>query len=75
MAGIPKKVLNRASKILNSLSSDAKSTKEIPIDDDKFDQEDFMSSEIIKKIKSIDLNGMTPFEALIKLNELKDDID
>ena len=53
MAGIPKKVLNRASKILNSLSSDAKSTKEIPIDDDKFDQEDFMSSEIIKKIKSI----------------------
>ena len=75
MAGIPKSVLKRASKILNNLSKESSSINQGLIEERTSNDEDLkVNDEIIKKIKSIDLNSITPFEALIKLNELIDDI-
>lgn len=76
LAGLPDSVINRAKQILNELeSSDKKS--ETP---KKRKQEEFVpqltllnnsGSEIEKYIKGIDLNTLTPIEALNKLYELK----
>ena len=34
-----------------------------------------VNHEIVEKLKLIDVNNITPFEALIKLNELVDDVN
>ena len=76
MAGIPKAVLKRASIILNNLSSESSSINHELDESINDSMEDLvMNDEIIEKLKLIDINSMTPFEALIKLNELIDDIE
>ena len=74
MAGIPKSVLKRASAILNNLSKEELSINyEIVQNSNNDDLK--MNNEIIEKLKLIDVNNLTPFEALIKLNELIDDVE
>ena len=76
MAGIPKIVLKRASIILNSLSKEDISIEDQLIEDTDNNKEELrINNEVIEKLKLIDVNSITPFEALIKLNELIDDID
>ena len=73
MAGIPRNVIRRSDKILKTLSSDKKT---IEFDDYEHIVEDEISSEynnLIKKIKSIDANQISPLEGLIILNELIDE--
>ena len=61
--------------ILNNLSKESSSINQGLIEERSSNDVDLkVNDEIIKKIKSIDLNSITPFEALIKLNELIDDI-
>ena len=74
MAGIPRIVLKRASTILNNLSKE-----DLSLDYDVINHNNEAKNsdydKIIDKLKLIDVNTITPFEALIKLNELIDEID
>ena len=76
MAGIPKVVLKRASIILNNLSNESSSINhELDENINDTSKDLVMNNEIIEKLKLIDVNSITPFEALIKLSELIDDIE
>jgi len=79
MAGIPMEVIHRANEIMSNLSTDE---RVLPTDKLKyhklpepnknqlglFDQQE---NELRKKLKSVDIDRMTPVEALQKLDELK----
>ncbi len=79
MAGIPLEVIHRANEIMANLSSDERvlptdklKYKKMPEPDRNqlglFDQRE---SELRKKLNEVDVNTMTPLEALAKLNQLK----
>ena len=70
LAGLPQETIIRAKEILNELENsykiDAKSKSEqelLPI---------FEQNPVLEKIKNLDLNSITPIEALNILNELKE---
>ena len=79
LAGVPNSVVNRAKVILEELESEARpidmgavSTKE-KADDDPMMQLSFQSeasSELVDSIKNIDVNTLTPIEAMQKLYEI-----
>ena len=73
MAGLPKVVIQRASQILaHHLNDNLNEKNTNPIE--PHDQLTFFNdqeSRIIKKLKKIDLNSMTPIEAIKYLDELK----
>ena len=80
MAGIPKKVLKRADKILKQLESDRSniSTKDSlgKVQNDNFQLNLFQindpkTAEIIQTIDKLNIESLTPIEALMKLNEIK----
>lgn len=79
MAGIPAEVIHRANEIMVNLSSDERvlptdrvKYKKMPEPDRNqlglFDQRE---SELRKRLNEVDVNTMTPLEALEKLNQLK----
>ena len=74
MAGIPASVINRSYKILSQLSKESvsidsnSSNEAIEIKADS-------NTKIIDNLKNIDVGNITPLEALIKLNEIVDEID
>jgi DNA mismatch repair protein MutS len=80
MAGMPKAVLDRANKILKRLEK-SHSSKELTnemktIAEDKmqlsfFNLDDPLLEEIRDEILDIDIDTLTPVEALMKLNEIK----
>lgn len=77
MAGMPQTVIQKASKILKKLeknhSSDVlngvKSQEEMQLS--FFNLDDPLLEEIKEEIINLDINTLTPVEALMKLNELK----
>ena len=80
MAGIPSKVLKRADIILKQLESDRESistkesikkAKDTNYQLNLFQVTDPKSAEIIQTIDHINIESLTPIEALMKLNELK----
>ena len=79
MAGMPRKVLNKANSILKKLEkshSNEQLNKEIKsIKDDIqlefFKLDDPALEEIKEELLDIDINSMTPMEALLKLSEIK----
>ena len=77
MAGLPKEVIERAKEVLFShLSEKKKTNKNIP--KLNFDQINFFSEKdnnLVKKIKNIDINDITPIEALLILKNLKNEFD
>jgi DNA mismatch repair protein MutS len=78
MAGMPQTVIQKAQKLLKKLeknhSSDSlngiKSTKD-EMQLNIFNLDDPLLEEIREDIMSLDINTLTPIEALMKLNELK----
>ncbi|MAV00080.1 MAG: DNA mismatch repair protein MutS [Flavobacteriaceae bacterium] len=79
MAGMPKKVLNKANSILKKLekshsseqlNKDIKSIKS-DIQLEFFKLNDPALEEIKEELLDIDINSMTPMEALLKLSEIK----
>ena len=83
MAGLPRSVIERAREILTNLEANELSPNRMPKlakrnpgrDVDRSQVSLFPPAEkskIEKELTSIDLNKMTPLEALIKLNELKE---
>ena len=75
MAGIPKNVLDKANDMLKQLEL-SRSSKELVINKispqlDFFNISDPKFDEIKKDLDGINLDELTPIEALLKLNELK----
>ena len=80
MAGIPRKVLNRASTILTQLEKDRasisgkkqlKNLKADKVQLNLFQLSDPKISEVLENLNNLDIDRLTPIEALMKLNELK----
>lgn len=80
MAGIPNKVLKRADIILKQLESDRESistkeslkkAKDTNYQLNLFQVTDPKSAEIIQTLDHMNIESLTPIEALMKLNELK----
>ena len=83
MAGMPSKVLNKAHQILKKLekshSNEELTGKVKSIKDDIqlqfFNLDNPILEELKDEISKIDINSLTPVEALLKLSELKKKID
>jgi DNA mismatch repair protein MutS len=81
MAGMPKKMLDRANEVLKQLESShvsngvkrkVKTTPDIADMQLSFFQlDDPVLEQIKEELVSIDINTLTPVEALMKLNEIK----
>lgn len=76
MAGMPNLVINRANKVLKELEkSRGGSEEKLNGDDDLqlsfFKLDDPLLENIREDIKGLDINTLTPVEALMKLNEIK----
>ena len=78
MAGMPKQILRKAEKILKQLESlRTKESNSEAITDGSdmqlsfFKLDDPMLEELRDEIKILDINTLTPVEALMKLNEIK----
>lgn len=81
VAGMPNEVVNRANKILERLEKSHGSeelsgkTKELAAESGMqlsfFQLDDPVLSQIKDEIKNLDINTLTPVEALMKLNEIK----
>jgi DNA mismatch repair protein MutS len=80
MAGIPKKVLNRANHILQQLESDRasistkdsiKKAQEQNYQLNLFQLNDPKTAELLQTISKLNIDSLTPIEALMKLNEIK----
>jgi DNA mismatch repair protein MutS len=83
MAGMPSKVLNKAHQILKKLekshSNEELTGKVKSIKDDIqlqfFNLDNPVLEELKEEISKIDINSLTPVEALLKLSELKKKLD
>jgi DNA mismatch repair protein MutS len=80
MAGIPIKVVNRSAKILEKLEKDRamnsnrETVKKLDVHDYQLNLFQYNDPKLVKlseEIQKIDTNSLTPIEALLKLNELK----
>ncbi len=80
MAGMPKKVIDRANDILKKLErsrdSQPNSSAKVNAESDEmqlsfFQLNDPVLEQIREEIQSTDINTLTPVEALMKLNEIK----
>ena len=75
MAGMPKNVLDKANEMLKQLEL-SRSSKELVINKispqlDFFNISDSLLDDLKKEIEELNLDELTPIEALLKLNELK----
>ncbi len=84
MAGLPEFVTNRAKQILENLESKELTPVEIKkariarlkqVDETQFSLFEIKDDSIRKEISDIELNSLTPIEALNKLNDLKKKIE
>nr|WP_297308001.1 DNA mismatch repair protein MutS [uncultured Flavobacterium sp.] len=77
MAGMPQTVISKAQKILKKLEASHKSDGKVdlkPEDDVQlsiFKLDDPLLEDIKEEILNLDINSLTPVEALMKLNEIK----
>ena len=78
MAGMPQTVLLKAQKLLKKLEKNHSGTELQGLAPDKTDMQmsfftldDPLLDEIKEELVSLDLNSLTPIEALMKLNEIK----
>ena len=74
LAGVPNSIISRAKEILADLESGKAETivEKVPVDEDmQLSLMGVASSPVIDRIKSVDLNTLTPIEAMNLLYELK----
>lgn len=78
LAGMPKLVVERAKKILTDLEKNKKQKGEKTNTEDQsgmqlsfFQLDDPLLEEIRDELQALDINSLTPVEALMKLNEIK----
>lgn len=73
LAHLPESVLNRAKDLLKDLENDSKVIQQ-SFGYVEMVKEDPKDSLIVEKLKLVDVNNLTPLEALTLVNELKKDI-
>ena len=76
MAGMPIEVVNNAEDLLKQLESSRKKSGKTVIENNKmqlsfFDIQDPIMQKIKDVLIGIDIDSLTPIEALMKLNEIK----
>ena len=76
LAGVPNDVIKRAKEVLASVEQTAKalSTSQKPIeqkDDSLITFDDFVEAQVIDELKAIDINTLSPYEAMSFLYNLK----
>ncbi|MEZ4928650.1 MAG: hypothetical protein R2777_01365 [Chitinophagales bacterium] len=78
MAGMATEIVNRANEILKQLEQKhidtdiaEKIKTYLPICNSVFDTTDEEAQKLKKQVQELDINTLTPVEALMKLNELK----
>lgn len=75
LAGIPPALLSRAQELLEQLTSNQKQTSQLkpqPLDPHKTQLPLFtLDPEIVRELKDLDINQLSPLDALNKLNEIK----
>ena len=80
LAGLPKGIIKQAKKILNELEKEKNNYRQLSIEqlmsENEFLDEEIIpeKNEIIEELSSIDINSITPLEALKMLAELKERI-
>ncbi|MBO4860721.1 MAG: DNA mismatch repair protein MutS, partial [Clostridia bacterium] len=78
LAGVPGEVVSRAKKILKELESSAP-RRELPVreieENDNVSFADLAEQRLIERLKDIDINTITPIEAMSMLYELKKDAE
>ncbi len=84
LAGLPPQVLSRAREILGKFEDNRQKDIEINSSKDKSEKKqilykkslfDYASHPVVDKIKSLDLNELSPIDALNKLNEFKEECE
>ena len=76
LAGVPDTVVKRAKAVLSELNE--KYIRPLPkkeTDDENVSFEYISEQRVIEKIKNIDINTLTPYEAITLLFELKKELD
>ena len=76
LAGVPNDVIKRAKEVLASVEQTAKalSTSQKPLeekDDSLITFDDFVEEQVIEELKAIDINTLSPYEAMSFLYNLK----
>lgn len=76
LAGLPSEVLSRARAILKELeSAKPKQPQKPDKNDDNISLSDLSADAVIEKLKSLDVNTLTPIEAISVLYEMKKSLD
>jgi DNA mismatch repair protein MutS len=73
MAGMPNILVNRANEILKEMELKNKGSQEFQLS--IFDAHTEVFSDIRKTLENVDINNLTPVEALVILNEIKKTIN
>lgn len=76
LAGIPNEVIKRAKEVLASVEKTAKAISasekvEQPEDDSLITFDDFVEQQVIDELKAVDINTLSPYEAMSFLYNLK----
>ncbi len=77
LAGVPEAVVNRAKQVLQGLSeSDLRPAPKAKTNaDDNVSFESLCEARVIDRLKNLDINTLTPYEAITILYELKKELD
>lgn len=76
LAGVPEAVVNRAKQVLNGLVETAtRPAVKVKQDEENISFEALNEARVIERIKSVDINTLTPYEAITLLYELKKELD
>ncbi len=74
LAGVPDAVVKRAKQILAALPEDAHKAPARKEDDGNISFDSISEQKVIERIKEIDINTLTPYEAITLLYELKKEL-
>ena len=76
LAGVPNEVIKRAKEVLASVEKTAKAlssadVKPEPVDDSIITMDDYVNEQIIEELRAVDINTLSPYEAMSFLFTLK----
>ena len=76
LAGIPNEVIKRAKEVLASVEKTARAIstsdkQEVPVDDTLITIDDFVNEQVVEELRAVDLNTLSPYEAMSFLFDLK----
>ncbi len=76
LAGLPNEVIRRAKEVLATVEKTARSlstsdTAELPEDDTLITMEDCVREQVIEELKAVDMNTLSPYEAMSFLFDLQ----